>query len=143
MRFIYALIASISRGLQYTFVELLLARVHIMAIFLISSIVNVIFFGLITYFGHFDLNLKAIQHDRQTLGWMALVVITYLIASTIIVFAIKSKNATTTGLIEISYPIFIIIFSSIFLKNYHVSRATIAGGILIFGWISIIYIFNK
>jgi len=55
------------------------------------------------------------------------VIVTYLIASSLIVFAIKGKNATTAGLVEISYPIFIILFSYIFLKNYHLNRATIVG----------------
>ncbi|PJA49267.1 MAG: hypothetical protein CO170_00135 [candidate division SR1 bacterium CG_4_9_14_3_um_filter_40_9] len=143
MRLVFALIASICRGLQYTFLEKLLVKMPIISIFLISSIINAIFFALVAWLGHFEINLKAVRNDKSTLRLFILVTVTFLIASIIIVFAIKGKNATTAGLVEISYPIFIILFSYIFLKNYSISRATILGGILIFAGIGIIYIFNR
>ena len=143
MRLAFALIAAISRWVQYTFVELLLTKINIMTMFFLSSIFNAIFFAVVAYFGHFEIQIKQIVNDKSTLRLTILVIITYLIASSLIVFAIKDKNATVVGLVEISYPIFIILFSYIFLKNYSISRATILGGILIFGWISVIYIFNR
>jgi len=61
MRLAFALIASISRGIQYTFVETLLTKINIMTIFLLSSIVNAIFFALVARIGKFDIQIKQIS----------------------------------------------------------------------------------
>jgi len=60
IRLAFALIASISRGIQYTFIEVLLTKLNIMTIFLLSSIVNVIFFALVAWIGNFDIQIKQI-----------------------------------------------------------------------------------
>jgi drug/metabolite transporter (DMT)-like permease len=45
--------------------------------------------------------------------------------------AINEKNATMASLLEISYPLFIILFSLIFLRQVHLNAAGLAGAVLI------------
>ncbi len=66
-----------------------------------------------------------------------------ILAELFIAFSITNKNATLSGLIEISYPIFIAIFSYLLFRENQINTATIAGGILIFLGIFIIFTFNK
>jgi drug/metabolite transporter (DMT)-like permease len=65
-----------------------------------------------------------------------------LIAELCIGFSIISKNATLAGLIEISYPIFIALFSYLLFKN-KITIPTVIGGIIVFFGIFIIYYFNR
>jgi drug/metabolite transporter (DMT)-like permease len=45
--------------------------------------------------------------------------------------AINEKNATMASLLEISYPLFIILFTLIFLHQIHLNAAGLAGAVLI------------
>lgn len=54
--------------------------------------------------------------------------------------AISMKNATHANLIEISYPIFTILFTWLFYRNYHLDWTTAIGGLLILsGTLLILY----
>lgn len=46
-------------------------------------------------------------------------------------FAIKEKDATMASLLEITYPLFIILFTLIFLGQLHLNAAGLAGAVLI------------
>lgn len=69
-------------------------------------------------------------------------IVVMLIAELFIGFSITAKSATLAGLIEISYPIFIALFSYLLFKS-QVSTSTIIGGIIVFAGIFVIYYFNK
>jgi drug/metabolite transporter (DMT)-like permease len=49
------------------------------------------------------------------------------------------KNATLVNMIEITYPIFTIIFTAIFLKKFHLDTSSIAGATLIFAGVFLIF----
>jgi drug/metabolite transporter (DMT)-like permease len=49
----------------------------------------------------------------------------------LIASSIKHSNAMVAGLVEISYPLFIIIFSFLILKETNIDFKTIIGGLLI------------
>jgi drug/metabolite transporter (DMT)-like permease len=65
-----------------------------------------------------------------------------LIAELFIGFSITAKNATLAGLIEISYPIFIALFSFILFRSV-VNLPTMLGGMIIFVGVFVIYYFNN
>jgi len=65
-----------------------------------------------------------------------------LIAEIFIGFSITAKSATLAGLVEISYPIFIALFSYLLFKS-RVSVSTLIGGGIIFCGIFVIYYFNR
>lgn len=143
MRFVYSLIVAIARGIQYAILEKLLVQMPIAVMCFFSTLFNLFFRTCVMYFGKYNFNIKKYLHDKNTLLFFVVVTVLFLCANALILFAIKSKNATVASLIEITYPIFVIIFSFIFFRSVHINRQTAIGGTLILWWIALVYIFNK
>jgi drug/metabolite transporter (DMT)-like permease len=57
--------------------------------------------------------------------------------------AMKASNATLAALIEISYPLFIALFSWVFLRESQMNLGTALGAAMILSGIGCIYYFNK
>tara|TARA_Y100000031_G_C8051345_1_gene306326 strand:- start:109 stop:558 length:450 start_codon:yes stop_codon:yes gene_type:complete len=67
-------------------------------------------------------------------------IIMYAIGSLLINYAIQLKNATYVNLIEITYPLFTIIFTYILYRNLYLNWATALGAMLVIsGVLLIIY----
>lgn len=88
-------------------------------------------------------DLGAIRRSNQLLGLVVAETIVLMLAEVFIGLSITNKNATLAGLIEISYPVFIILFAYLLFKENQLSISAAAGGSLIFLGIFIIYYFNK
>lgn len=143
MRIIYSLIVAITRGVQYALLDKVLVSVPVVVLCFISSIFNTIFFGILFYLGNYSSDFKKYFADKNVLRLFILITVLYLISSSLILVAIKNKNATVASLIEISYPIFVVLFTYLFYKNIQIHRQTILGGSMILWGIVLIYIFNK
>jgi drug/metabolite transporter (DMT)-like permease len=87
-------------------------------------------------------DIQAIVSSAATLGLTASALVVFASANLMICLSIQAKNATLAGLIEISYPIFIAIFSYLLFKEQHLSLSVILGGTLILSGIGIIYSYN-
>ena len=61
----------------------------------------------------------------------------------LIAFSIKNSNATIAGLIEISYPLFIILFSYLFFNEVNINKYTLIGGGLVMSGILVISFNDK
>ncbi len=48
-------------------------------------------------------------------------------------YAIRDKNATLASLLEIAYPLFIILFTALFLRKIHLNLTGFLGALLILG----------
>jgi drug/metabolite transporter (DMT)-like permease len=108
-----------------------------------------LFFSFLVMFG-LALTLKSLTTDlpvifssRQTAIFVILIVVAFNVANTCIVLSIESRNATLAGLIEISYPLFIGIFSWIFFRENNLNFGSAAGGVLVFVGVTLIYLFNR
>jgi len=143
MRIVYSLIVAITRGVQYAILDKVLVSVPVVVLCFVSSIFNTIFFGILFYLGNYSAHFKKYFADKHILWLFILITILYLVSSSLILVAIKNKNATVASLIEISYPIFVVFFSYLFYKNAHINIGTIIGGILVLGGITMLYLFNK
>jgi len=71
------------------------------------------------------------------------ILFTSISATFLIYFAIGSKNATLASLIEITYPVFVVLFAFIILKENHLNFSIIFGGILVFIGVGIIILGNR
>ncbi|MEI6673490.1 MAG: EamA family transporter [bacterium] len=131
MRIIYSLIVAITRGVQYALLDKVLVSVPVVVLCFISSIFNTIFFGILFYLGNYSSDFKKYFADKNVLRLFILITVLYLISSSLILVAIKNKNATVASLIEISYPIFVVLFTYLFYKNIQIHRQTILGGSMI------------
>lgn len=143
MWLLYSILAALFWGILYVLKEKIYGEISIYT----SIAISTFFVFLVTFIvtlssGTLKADLVHIVSSR-TLFWYVLAGVGILLSAEIfIASSIVAKNATLAGLIEISYPIFIALFSYIFFKQ-GIAWQTILGGLIIFIGIAVIYIFNK
>src|ERR1700760_1716998 len=129
---LYALISAACWGAQYVLMESLFRRVDFAAAFSFLSLANGILVSGILWLLYPRQNWAKLC-ESWPLIWM---VIFYLIfgsgAYLFNALAINEKDATMASLLEISYPLFIILFTLIFLRQLHLNAIGFAGGGAIF-----------
>ncbi len=134
--------ASIFWGLSYVLSEEIYKKISVFTLLSITSLFVFILTLIIAYLtGNLKPDIIEITSSKRLMWYIVGGIITLLIAELFIGFSIISKNATLAGLIEISYPIFIALFSYFLFKS-SISTPTIIGGIIVFLGIFIIYYFN-
>ncbi len=135
--------ASIFWGLLYVLKEQIYGRISIFTSLMFSSLFLAIIAGTVSMFsGVLKRDIETIASSKELFWYIIAGLFILLAAELFIAFSITAKNATLAGLIEISYPIFIALFSYVLYKT-QVSWQTILGGVCIFVGIFIIYYFNK
>lgn len=140
---LFAVSASLFWGLTYVFNEQVYAKISIFTSLSITSfVIAIITFFISLSLGTLRLDLVALTSSKTLFFYFIGGIVALLIAEIFIGFSIIAKSATLAGLVEISYPIFIALFSYILFKN-NVTTPTIIGGIIIFLGIFVIYFFNK
>jgi drug/metabolite transporter (DMT)-like permease len=144
MWLLYALLSAIIWGANYLFYEKILSRISVSTLYFIDLTVGaIVFFLLASLSGTFIKDLTAIQSSKSLIWLILATVITSILANLFIALAIQSKNATLSTLVEISYPIFIILLAWILFRENNLTPSVLLGGGLIFSGIAIIYAFNK
>jgi len=139
---IFALTASMFWGLSYVFFGEVYKKISVLtALGITSFFVCIASISVAYYTGKFKPDVVELLSSKQIMWYMAGAITSFFIAEFFIGSSIAAKNATLAGLIEISYPLFIAVFSYIIFRN-QVSLATILGGIVIFIGIFIIYKYN-
>jgi drug/metabolite transporter (DMT)-like permease len=108
-----------------------------------------LFFGFLTMLGFticsgsYKIEWAGLLSSNRTLALVAVIVVAFNIANMFIVLSIGDKNATLSGLIEISYPLFIVLFSWLFFRENNLGVGVISGGILVLAGVSLIYFSNR
>ena len=98
-----------------------------------------IFWGIdYTLTGAYRTDIPELLSSNRLSLLVVFIVIAFTIANTCIVAAIGNKNATLAGLLEISYPFFIVVFSWFFFKNANITIGTAIGGVCIIIGVAII-----
>ena len=128
----YALVSAACWGAQYVLLETLFRRVDFAAAFSFLSLANGILVAALFWVLYPKQNWVKLGESWQII-WL---VILYLIFGTgaymFNAFAINEKNATLASLLEISYPLFIVLFTAIFLRQVHLNLTGFFGAALIF-----------
>lgn len=136
--FIFSIIASITWGLAYALDQKVLEKIT--PISLIS----------ISYFVCFFLTLPFLFSDKKNIGSLValdkkeaiiffLAILLTFVANYFILAGIKMLDASTASVIEISYPIFVILFSIIIFRTMPNYLFFVGSSIAVFG----IYIIMK
>ncbi len=87
---------------------------------------------------HAGLRLEDIS--RSEMGWFIFSVTGSAIGAYLTYAAMGAKNPSLVALIEISYPIFVVMFSWIFFRQMELNVMTFCGGLLILAGVSIIIV---
>jgi drug/metabolite transporter (DMT)-like permease len=143
MWIVYALVASIVWGLDYALAERIFHKKIAPATLLaIEMFIGGAVFFLVSAAGSLKSDIGILVENRAALWLMVSAVVGFIIANLFIALSVQAKNATLAGLIEISYPIFIAIFSLILFKENQVTPSIIVGGTMIFMGVTVIYLYN-
>lgn len=128
---IYAVLAAILWGLNYSLAEKVLQSISPITLLALEMLTGSIIFLVLAYFMQLKTDLTVLLTQPKLLCWTIAEIFVVLIASYFIVVSIQSKNATVAGIIELIYPIFTILFTWILFQENHVNFPTIFGGIFI------------
>lgn len=140
--FICALGTAIMWGFSYALSDKVM-RQDISPVFLMA-VTGVLYMactiGLAAFTGQVKGGLDLIMSDKRLFIEILLISLCYVGGSFLIYVAINLKNATAVNLIEISYPLFTMIFAYWILKEVQVNIGTIIGGLFITFGIIIMYV---
>ena len=128
--YVAALGAAVTWGIYYPLVDMALKRI---------SLFSVILLGMIPVFLAMPFFLKTVSNDIETVKalpaseqWAIVGLgLIGLFGEVMVYLAITGKNATLASLIEMTYPVFIVLFAYLFYRQMHVSASVFAGGLMI------------
>lgn len=144
MWIIYSIVAAIFWGLDYSFTERVLEKIKFSTLLTIELFFGFVAMLLITLISKsYKTDLPTLLGSKPTIALVVLITAFFIIANTLIVVAIGSSNATIAGLVEISYPLFIALFSWLFFGVASLNLGTALGGAMILGGVSLMYFLGK
>jgi drug/metabolite transporter (DMT)-like permease len=129
---IYALLSAVCWGLQYVLMEALFRRVDFAAAFCFLSLVNGLLVAGLMFILYPNQNWHQLWRSWPVAGLIVLYLLCGSGAYLFNAYAINAKNATLASLLEISYPLFIILFTAIFFQKVHLNAFGFLGASLIF-----------
>ena len=141
---LYAIIAAILWGVDYALTEKALQSIRFPMLLSIE-----LFFGFLSMLaiaissGSYKTDLAGLFSSNKTMTLVVAIVVAFNIANMFIVLSIGDKNATLSGLIEISYPLFIALFSWLFFRENNLNAGAILGGLFVLTGVSLIYFSNN
>jgi len=140
MWLVYGLIAAMAWGLNYTLGEQILQKGISPTTLLLMELFPSLFIFLVLGYEEFHLkkNFFLITHDSSLL-WMVLATIIAFSAGSLLTYlSIQLKNATVTSLIELSFPLFTIVFTFLLFRINHFTLPVLIGGALIMAGVFVI-----
>lgn len=140
--FAYALLTSVLWGLGYTFAERILQNgISASFVILFQAILSLPIYLLICWsLGELKGSYSALSSSPSLLAMTLLMSLTTVLGTYFICLSIQEKNATFSSLIEMTYPIFTVLFTWLFFRTIHLDVYTAFGGILILCGAAIIYV---
>lgn len=135
--YIFAVGASVLWGLNYVLTEKILqGGVSIFFLMFLSSVVLMVFSLICAFAGNNSIvrhSMDIIQSGKVSLWILAGYICSGFLGWFLINNAILLRNATSASLIEITYPLFVILFAWIFFKDAHLNPYVVLGGTMIVG----------
>ena len=114
--FIYAVAAAVTWGLVYAIDQKVLTKISPLSLLFFSSMMAAVVTLPIWMLD--SASVKTLfSSGKQNLGLIFISVLLAVLANFFIFSAIKTLNASTASIIEITYPIFVILFSFLLFKQ--------------------------
>lgn len=88
--------------------------------------------------GKFAAAMRLEGLERSDLGWFFFSVLGSALGAYLTYAAMSAKNPTLASLIEISYPIFVVVFAWLFFREMQLNAMTLFGGLLVLAGVSVI-----
>lgn len=141
MWFTLAVGAAALWGVSYALSEWIFERISVPTYLTIEFFLATIVFAAVSIFNnHWKEDLSALSQPKLLLA-LGFCIATLIAAELCINFSISEKNATLASLIELSYPVFVVIASYAIFRTTHLNLATFIGGFLVLCGVATIYAF--
>lgn len=128
--YVAALGAAITWGIYYPLVDMALKRVSLYSVILLSMIPVLLVMPLFIRTLDTDITTwKALPASEQWI--IACLGLIGLVGEVLVYLAISGKNATLASLIEMTYPVFVVLFAYLFYRQMHVTPSVLIGGLMI------------
>lgn len=131
---LYALGASLSWGLGYTYSERVMGEGGVSPLYFLFVLVLIelpIFFALALYAGGMRESTAHVLSNPELMKNMAIAIAVFVCGNCFIFLAVAMKNATHVNLLEITYPIFTVLFTLLIFKTWHLTPSAIVGGLMV------------
>lgn len=143
MWLVYAFLAATIWGLDYVLGEKIFKyRISPVTLLTLQMFIGVIIFFIAGYRMQLKQELALILSNRTLLWITVAAILSFNLGNLFIFLSIRAKNATLAALIELSYPIFTMVFAWLLFQENHVTISVTIGSILIFAGIVVIALFN-
>lgn len=134
--------ASVLWGLTYVLDQRVLQTLTAVQLLMMSSLFAFVFLGAYSFFSG-DLGSLKTNLLKTDWRWLLAVFVISNCAGLLIMSSIKASNASLAAIIEISYPLFTVLFGYLLIKNYHLHWSFAVGAVFILTGSFIIAYFNK
>lgn len=140
MWLIYAIAASICWGMSYAACGPILKKGLSPLIFFFGYALFGFIGALVALLssGKLAETLRMEGIDRSDLGWFFFSISGSALGAYLTYAAMSAKNPTLASLIEISYPIFVVLFAWVFFREMQLNFLTLCGGVLVIAGVSVI-----
>lgn len=134
----YAILASILWGLGYTIIVYIADRVAPLTIMVSNMVLSLPLYALLFLDQRVRTNLTSALKDDSLVWLLVIEAIISFAAIFCIVSAIGGEHPIAAAFIEISYPLFLVVFSYFLLSGAAFNVFTVVGGALIFAGVALI-----
>ena len=128
--YLAAIGAAIIWGMHYPLIDFAMKRLSIYSVLLIS--VLPVFFLMPMFLRDLARDVEAFRLLPTNEQWLvAAIGLTSTLGAVLLYLSVNSKNATLASLIEITYPLFVVLFAYLMFRQVHVNTSVILGGLMI------------
>ncbi len=140
--YITALAAALVWGIHYPLVDFALKRVSVFSVLMLTVLPILLLTPVFIRDIARDLDaVRALPGIEQ--GMIAAIGLTSLLGAVLLYLSIASKNATLASLIEITYPVFVVMFAYLLFRQLHLNASVIIGGLLVMAGAGLIIYNNQ
>lgn len=131
--------AAVVWGIHYPLIDFAMKRLSVYTVLLIS--VLPVLFLMPVFLRDLARDVDIFRQLPTYEQWLvAAISLTSTLGAVLLYISVSSKNATLASIIEISYPVFVVLFAYLLFRQVHVNTSVILGGLMIlFGAGLIIY----
>ena len=140
--YIAALGAAIVWGVHYPLIDFAMKRVSVYSVLLLTVIPVFLLMPVFMRDIANDIDSFKLLPSHEQLMVVA-VGITSTLGAVLLYISINNKNATLASLIEITYPLFVVMFSYLLFKQLHINISVIIGGVMIIAGAGLIIYNNQ
>ena len=140
--YLTALAAALVWGIHYPLVDFALKRVSIFSVLLLSVLPILLLMPIFLRDLARDLDaVRALPGAEQ--GMIAAIGLTSLLGAVLLYLSIAGKNATLASVIEITYPVFVVVFAYLIFRQVHLNASVVTGGLMVIAGAGLIIYNNQ